>query len=230
MTSPARSIGSVDPVPSPDPESTLPLRLRRLGLRDVAAVRTHRNRVVLLSLRRRVLRLHAGYAWAPDDVLAAIVRYLRPWSRRATRDAARRVFLEFPVHLHAPARPRRRALHLVTPGDNALLSRLADAHRRLNREHFGGELREIPFRISRRMRRRLGDVTIDSETGDVEIGINQRHAHRDPWSEVEHTLLHEMVHQWQAENGLPLDHGASFRHKAREVGVLPRASRPYAVR
>jgi hypothetical protein len=32
-------------------------------------------------------------------------------------------------------------------------------------------------------------------------------------------LLHEMVHQWQAENGLPVDHGAVFRRKAQEVGV-----------
>jgi hypothetical protein len=37
--------------------------------------------------------------------------------------------------------------------------------------------------------------------------------------------LHEMVHQWQAETGLPVDHGASFRRKAREVGVLPGAKR-----
>jgi hypothetical protein len=38
-------------------------------------------------------------------------------------------------------------------------------------------------------------------------------------------LLHEMVHQWQAENGLPVDHGAVFRRKAQEVGVLPGARR-----
>jgi hypothetical protein len=43
---------------------------------------------------------------------------------------------------------------------------------------------------------------------------------------VEHTLLHEMVHQWQAENGLPVDHRGGFRRKAREVGILPAARRP----
>jgi hypothetical protein len=42
---------------------------------------------------------------------------------------------------------------------------------------------------------------------------------------VEHTLLHEMVHQWQAETGNPVDHGPTFRHKARQVGVLPGAKR-----
>ena len=39
------------------------------------------------------------------------------------------------------------------------------------------------------------------------------------------TLLHEMVHQWQYEEGLPVDHGARFRSKAREVGIEPAATR-----
>jgi hypothetical protein len=38
-------------------------------------------------------------------------------------------------------------------------------------------------------------------------------------------LLHEMVHQWQAESGLRIDHGRTFRQKAREVGVMPAAKR-----
>ncbi len=42
---------------------------------------------------------------------------------------------------------------------------------------------------------------------------------------MEHTLLHEMVHQWQAESGVPVDHGPAFRRKARQVGVLPGAKR-----
>ncbi|MCK7522027.1 MAG: hypothetical protein MZV64_32270 [Ignavibacteriales bacterium] len=51
---------------------------RAMGLRDVAAIRTHRNRSVLVSLTRRgVLRVHADYAGAPDHVIAAIVRFLR---------------------------------------------------------------------------------------------------------------------------------------------------------
>jgi hypothetical protein len=38
-------------------------------------------------------------------------------------------------------------------------------------------------------------------------------------------MLHEMVHQWQAETGLRMDHGRTFRQKAGEVGVLPAAKR-----
>ena len=65
------------------------------------------------------------------------------------------------------------------------------------------------------------------DAGDrpVEIAISYRHVTRDGWHEAEQTLLHEMIHQWQAESGRPVDHGAMFRQKAREVGVTPRAMR-----
>jgi hypothetical protein len=76
------------------------------------------------------------------------------------------------------------------------------------------------------MRSRLGELAVDIRTGrPVEIGLSRRHLARHPWAEVEHTMLHEMVHQWQAENGLSVDHGRTFRRKAAEVGVLPAAKR-----
>jgi hypothetical protein len=77
------------------------------------------------------------------------------------------------------------------------------------------------------MRTRLGELSVDLRTGrPIEIAISRRHLARHPWAEVEHTLLHEMVHQWQAESGLPVDHLGGFRRKAREVGILPQAKRP----
>jgi hypothetical protein len=76
------------------------------------------------------------------------------------------------------------------------------------------------------MRTRLGELSVDLRTGrPLEIAISRRHIARHPWPEVEHTLLHEMVHQWQAESGLRVDHGPTFRRKAVEVGVLPAAQR-----
>lgn len=59
----------------------------------------------------------------------------------------------------------------------------------------------------------------------AEIAISRRHIRRDGWEDVIHTLIHEMVHQWQDENGLPIDHGSHFRRKAREVGISARATR-----
>ena len=200
-------------------------RLKLLGLRDVGLVRTHTNRTVMVSLSARgELRLHQGYASAPDRVLRAIVRFLNPRLPRAMRRLAEREFLGFPVELYAPA-PRPAGTER-RPGDITLLQRLASVHERFNREHFGGLLGAIPIRLSGRMRTRLGELAVDLRTGQpTEIAISRRHIHRHPWPEVEHTVLHEMVHQWQAETGLPVDHGRGFRRKAREVGIEPQARR-----
>ncbi|HEU4828556.1 MAG TPA: SprT-like domain-containing protein [Gemmatimonadales bacterium] len=209
-------------------DHALRTRFASLGLKGIREVRLHRNRVVMLSVRAGVLRLHAGYAHAPDPVLVAIVRYLTPYTRRAVRAAAQREFLAFPVDRFIPSRPRRPRTRRVAPGDAPLLARLGEAHARLNQAHFEGKLSAVPIRISGRMRRRLGEVSLHRETGAIEeMAFNRQHLRHDRWSEVEQTLLHEMVHQWQAENGLPVDHGAGFRRKAREVGIVPRARKPH---
>jgi hypothetical protein len=205
-------------------------RLEQLGLRNVERVVTHTNRTVMVSLTaRRVLRLHQGYAAAPDRVLRAIVRFLDSRLPRATRRAAEREFLGFPVELHAPAPARPAQSERPRPGDVLLLQRLASLHEQFNRLHFGGALGLLPIRLSGRMRTRLGELTVDLRSGRAtEITISRRHIQRHPWAEVEHTLLHEMVHQWQAETGLPVDHGPSFRRKAAELGIERRARRRFA--
>jgi hypothetical protein len=173
-----------------------------------------------------VLRLHLGYAYAPDRVLRAIVRFLNPRVPRVLRRLAEREFLTFPVHEYAPSQPRAERREEARPGDVALLHRLESLHRQLNERHFGGTLSQIQIRLSARMRSRLGELAVDIKTGrPIEIGLSRRHLARHSWTEVEHTVLHEMVHQWQAETGLRTDHGQTFRQKARVVGVLPAAMR-----
>jgi hypothetical protein len=207
-------------------EDCLPERLKAMGLRDVERVLTHTNQTVMLSLSRQVLRIHRGYAFAPDGVLKAVVRFLNPRVPRVLRRAAEREFLEFPVQLYAPAPERPARRERPRPGDVLVLHRLETLHRRLNAQHFGGTLSDIPIRLSSRMRRRLGELSVDLGTGrPTEIALSRRHLNHHPWPEVEHTMLHEMVHQWQAETGLPVDHGRTFRRKAREVGVLSTARR-----
>jgi transposase len=205
-------------------------RLKVLGLRDVDRILTHTNRTVMVSLTaRRVLRLHEGYASAPDRVLRAIVRFLNPRLPRAVRRGAEREFLGFPVEAYAPAPARPPRRERPRPGDILLLQRLTDLHQRLNQQHFGGGLGTLPIRLSGRMRTRLGELTMDLRSGQpTEIAISRRHILRHPWTEVEHTLLHEMVHQWQAETGVAVDHRRGFRRKAREVGVEPQARRRLA--
>jgi hypothetical protein len=210
----------------------LPERLRLLGLRDVSRVLTHTNRTVMVSIGSDgTLRLHRGYAWASDRVLRAIVRFLDPRAPRRLRRSAQRELLAFPAEQYAPASPPPTPRERPHPGDLRLIDRLQRVHAELNTRHFGGSLGELPIRLSGRMRTRLGELAVDLRTGrPLEIAISRRHLARHDWAEVEHTMLHEMVHQWQAESGLRVDHGPTFRRKAREVGVLPAARRAVAPR
>jgi hypothetical protein len=76
------------------------------------------------------------------------------------------------------------------------------------------------------MRARLGHYMSAAPSGEPsEIVVRRRHSRRHGWEEALHTLLHEMVHQWQDETGHPIDHGRVFRAKAREVGVVASARR-----
>lgn len=209
---------------------SLAARLRALGLEGVRRIELHDNRTVMVSVTpRRVLRVHRGFAYAPDAVLQAIVRFIRPGIRRSTRSECRRAIVSFPVHQFTPAgtRPRRRRRRPVVPAeDRGLVRELERRHGAFNERFFGGELAGITFRISRRMQSRLGEVLLDEVTGrPAEIAISRQHIIRDGWGEVDHTLLHEMIHQWQAETGQSVDHGGIFRRKAREVGITPRATR-----
>ncbi len=213
-----------------DPEAALPDRLRRLGLPPGVAVTLTRNRTVLVSFAsRQGLRLHAGYAWAPDDVLRAIVRFLRPRASRAERLVDRRRFLAFPVERHAAVRAPRRPAR-VPAEHKPILERLERLHQILNQRHFAGRLASLPIRLSERMATRLGEFHAGGDGAPIEITLSRRHVERDGWAAATETLLHEMVHQWQAENALPLDHGRAFRQKARAVGIPPGATVPAGYR
>lgn len=178
----------------------------------------------MVSFGANELRVHEGYLRAPDDVLAAIVRFVEG-SSRSERLRARRRLLEFPIETQAPPR-RRGGTH---PHDRRLTERLTEVHAELNRQFFAGQLRPLNVRVSRRMRARLGHYTATTRAGDPpEIAISRRHLRRHGWDEALHTLLHEMVHQWQDERGLGIDHGPTFRAKAREVGISPFARRTVA--
>jgi hypothetical protein len=203
-------------------------RLRSLGLAGVNRLTTHANRTVMLTLQRGHLRIHRGYGMAPDRVLKAIVRFLKPRLPRAMRKAVEHEFLSFPVHLYAPPAPRKEP-ERPRPGDLRLLHQLVLTHERFNRQCFGGAKMDIQVGSSGRMRTRLGELSVNKSTGEaIEIAISRSHLRRHGWAEVEQTVLHEMVHQWQVENRLPLDHGPMFRKKAREVGIEPRARRSVA--
>lgn len=127
--------------------------------------------------------------------------------------------------------PKRVAVveHRTHPADARYVRDLTRAHRELNASKFGGELSDIPIRVSRRMKRRLGHYTLRGQAKfRSEIVISRRHIKNHGWDEAVATLLHEMVHQWQDEAGLPVDHGPEFRRKSKAVGITPRATRSVA--
>ena len=179
---------------------------------------------MLLHVRADTVRLHRGFAYAPDTVLRAVVAFASD-RRPATRRAARRELVSFRVHDYVPPPPGRPRRARPREGDLVILATLGRLHAALNARHFGGALTTPGFRVSHHMRRRLGDVTVTE--GRCVIGIGRHHLDRDGWIEVERTLLHEMVHQWQVEHGLPLDHGPAFRRKAREIGIEASARRAF---
>ena len=194
-------------------------RLRSLGLARIDRLSLTRNRHVMVSFSGGALRVHEGYVGAPPDVLRAIVVFVEGRTR-PDRLAAQRLIIAHPVSA-APSirRPRTR------PEDRSLVAELVRCHERYNAEHFHGRLEAVSLRVSRRMRSRLGHYTCAAHGEPAEIALSCRHIRRDGWEEARHTLLHEMVHQWQDETGQDIDHGPKFRAKAREVGVAPFARR-----
>ena len=173
------------------------------------------------------MRIHRGYAWASDRVLRAVVRFLDPRSPRRVRREAERELLAFPVEQYAPPAPHGPGRSRFGPVTGGSSSGCGTPMPSSIIAHFGGSLGDLPIRLSGRMRTRLGELAVELRTGRPHGDRHEPPAPRPShdWSEVEHTVLHEMVHQWQAETGLRVDHGPTFRRKAREVGVLPAARR-----
>ena len=195
-------------------------RLQDMGLRGVESLVLMRTRTVMVSLIGRTLRVNEGYADAPEPVLRAIVTFATSRTKHA-RVAARDAILQFEID--RPPAPRR--TEPPRPGDLALMAQLAEAHRQLNARHFGATLTALPIRLSGRMATRLAHFDPGSKHVPSEIVMSRKHVVKHGWSEAMHTLLHEMVHQWQHETGAPVDHLAGFRRKAREVGITPSARR-----
>ncbi len=209
-------------------EVLLARRLERLGLSGLRGVRVTDNRTVMVSLSPRgMLSIHRGYALAPDRVLKAVVRFLKSGTRRAMRRAAEHEILSFRPEPSAATPPlRQRAVDRARPGDLFKLVRLRRLFADYNERHFGGALPELPIHLSGRMRARLGQLSLRHGTGrPYELTISRRHIEAHGWDEAAQTLLHEMVHLWQHENGHDVDHGPLFRRKAEAVGVTPSARR-----
>ena len=200
----------------------LAARLYALGLDPGVRVALTDNSTTMVSFGDGWLRVHRGYSSAGDEVVGAIVRFARA-KRRDSRSEAKRVLLSYAAALPG-RRPhvRRESTH---PADEPYAARLTEAHAELNGQYFDGTLKPMAIAVSRRMKRKLGHYSLATSDRPAVIAIGRGHIRRDAWDDVIHTLLHEMVHQWQQETGLPVAHDRAFRTKARQIGIDPRAVR-----
>src|SRR3984893_13249742 len=176
-------------------------RLRRLGLGAQYRVKLTTNQTVVVSYSGGELRIHNSFLGANEEVWRAVIVFVHGRTR-VVRNEARRKILRFPVPRSSAPPRRKRSPERTNPADLPLIRELLRWHAAYRDERFGGALRRIPIRISRRMKSRLGHYSPASEGCEPEIVISRRHIRRDGWEEALHTLLHEMVHQWQDEQGL----------------------------
>jgi predicted SprT family Zn-dependent metalloprotease len=84
----------------------------------------------------------------------------------------------------------------------------------LNARHFGGVLRAYRIIFNTRLTSvagRIGHRPPVIELSPKLLAVDAQ--------QVEPTLLHEMVHAWLYQHGLPNGHGREFKRKMREVGL-----------
>lgn len=84
----------------------------------------------------------------------------------------------------------------------------------LNAQYFGGVLRG--YRIVYNVRLTSVAGRIGYRPAIIELSVPLLKANP---QHLEATLLHEMVHAWLYQHGLPSGHGPAFKQKMREVGL-----------
>ncbi len=84
----------------------------------------------------------------------------------------------------------------------------------LNARHFGGVLRSHRILFNRRLTSVAGRIAYRPRIIELSEPLLREHP-----DHLEPTLLHELVHAWLHEHGLPNGHGTHFKRKMREVGL-----------
>jgi predicted SprT family Zn-dependent metalloprotease len=102
-------------------------------------------------------------------------------------------------------------------------------YQNLNQQHFDGSLPPCQLEFSRRLVRTAAKIWPSERLIRLSLSYHQYYGQ----VELENTLLHEMIHLWLHEQGLPSGHTSRFRQKLAEVGIsdrmraLPIPPRPY---
>jgi hypothetical protein len=100
---------------------------------------------------------------------------------------------------------------------------LAAVARKFNKQYFNDalDLSEVSFRWTKPALRTLGVTHHHRHTGAIRVTINGALKSND--KEWHTTLIHELVHVWQAQTYGSMDHGASFKRKAKQIFAVDSA-------
>ncbi|NNF27113.1 MAG: SprT-like domain-containing protein [Gemmatimonadetes bacterium] len=215
-------------------ESEMLRLLRREGASRLEGVAFRRNRSTIWSLTQngRVLNLHEGYRGAPLSVVRAFVAIANHGHRSSGRyREACRVVRSWPGIDHALGRlrahstSRRRPRPVPCQGTPQERIRVRALYRRLNGTRFEDRLpTDIPIRISRRMKTRLGHMAPEGTSRNPtvgEIALNRMLFRGGNEAALEETLLHEMAHVaaylFDGDSG----HGPAWKTWALRAGCGP---------
>lgn len=239
------SATSPNAAPRYNPDTLLRTLYRR-GCRRLDEIRFKKNRGRIISLSKdgKTLHVHACFQDADDDLVNAVVTFLRAGRRSyAYRESIRvmREYFEAHGQKYAPMtaeeedhRLKRDIERLPCVGNTEQRAFIREAYARYNSGVFGSKLPHVKLRFSDRMRSRLGHIryhtTSSGERIVLELALNIHLMLPGNEAILLDTLLHEMTHMeawlYHAERA----HGAQWKAIARRVGCEATACSTEAIR
>lgn len=215
--------------------------LQRRGVRRIRRVRFRDNRQVLLSISRdgAGLNAHRCFLDAPPRVLDDVATFVTASRRTEAYRAALWRIQHWPGALKGLRAAQRRAIQRAAEqraarsGDDGTSRehrRLYVLYDRLNEQKFSGRLPRVAVRISRRMKRRYGQVQLHhngrGERIVLELAVNAVLLDDGNAGDLEDTLLHEMAHVEAWLRHGDRSHGPVWKRIAERVGADARARAP----
>jgi hypothetical protein len=213
---------------------TLLRSLARRGCRKLDDVRFKKNRGRIISLSKdgRTLHVHACFQDAPDDVVSAVVTFLKAGRRSYAYRESIRVMRDY-FDAHGPKytptsaeeedhRVKRDIDRLPCVGNAEQRAFLREAFARYNSGLFNSKLPAVKLRLSDRMRSRLGHIRYHTTSTDerivLELALNIHLMLPGNEAILLDTLLHEMTHMeaWLVHGERA--HGRDWKAIAKRVG------------
>lgn len=231
--------------PRNTPDSMLRLLARR-GCKRLEEVRFKKNRGRIISLSKDgvTLHVHACFQDAPEDIINAVVTFLKAGRRSyAYRESIRVMREYFDKHgqRYAPItaeeedhRVKRDIERLPCIGNSEQREFIREAYARYNAGVFNSRLPAVRLRFSDRMRSRLGHIryhtTSTCERIVLELALNIHLMLPGNEAILMDTVLHEMTHMeaWLIHGERA--HGSDWKEIARRVGCEATACSTQVIR